>query len=234
MPDTEAGRFIGMITCGFVIMIAPMIWYYLKYGCVVKGLTLWFLRPDRKPPDPKSHKQSMRRRRLKKFISLMETLPIIILASDGKIPKFGLTSYAQTADISCAHAERVRNLLRETNDIALLSSIQGAKAVCDSGASCIATNTMEDMVPGTYKSSPHSGQVMQGIAGGCTIQGRGQVRYEVVDHHGRTQVLEGDAILVEELPCRLIPPQKVMKNDDHGYFRINGTSAQLVFEDNKG
>ena len=90
MPDTEAGRFIGMITCGFVIMIAPMIWYYLKYGCVVKGLTLWFLRPDRKPPDPKSHKQSMRRRRLKKFISLMETLPIIILASDGKIPKFGL------------------------------------------------------------------------------------------------------------------------------------------------
>ena len=67
------------------------------------------------------------------------------------------------------------------------------------------------------------------IAGGLKIQGRGQHRFEVLDHHGRKQVIVGEGILLEELHCQLIPPQKIMADDDEGCFRING-KEQFVLQ----
>ena len=49
----------------------------------------------------------------------------------------------------------------------------------------------------------------------------GQHGFEVLDHHGRKQIITGEGILLEELHCRLMPPQKIMADDDEGYFRIN-------------
>ena len=40
--------------------------------------------------------------------------------------------------------------------------------------------------------------------------------------------------MLEELHCRLTPPQKTMANNDEGCFRINGKGAQLVFANNNG
>ena len=77
-------------------------------------------------------------------------------------------------------------------------------------------------------------KVMKGIAGGCKIQGRGQVRYEALDHYGRVKTIEGLAWLIEDLPVRLIPPQKVVPNGSVGDCLINGERAQLVFASDGG
>ena len=60
------------------------------------------------------------------------------------------------------------------------------------------------------------------------------MRYEVIDHHGVTQTITGAGILVEDLPCRLIPPQRVMPSNEQGHFRINGQEAKFIFASNSG
>ena len=35
---------------------------------------------------------------------------------------------------------------------------------------------------------------------GLVIRGKGRISYEVIDHHGIIQVLEGPGLLIEDLP----------------------------------
>ena len=60
------------------------------------------------------------------------------------------------------------------------------------------------------------------------------MHYEVIDHHGVTQEIMGPGLHIEELPCRLIPPQRVMPTSNDGYYRINGEEAKVVFKSNSG
>ena len=113
-------------------------------------------------------------------------------------------------------------------------TLDGILTVCDSGASTFAASAESDFAKGTLVRTEGDTQRIQGIAGGLKMQGRGQCRFEVLDHHGHKQVITGEGILLEELHCRLIPPQKIMADDDEGYFRINGKGAQLVFANNNG
>ena len=75
---------------------------------------------------------------------------------------------------------------------------------------------------------------MKGIAGGLQIKGQGTVNYEVVNHHGVLQTILGSGLLIEDLPCKLIPPQCVMLNNDNGYYKINRARAKFVFANNNG
>ena len=209
-----------------------MIWYLCKIGHYVREIThQWFPRPQRKHPDPKKKQQSLRRRRLRQAVLTLSTLPLIVRG--GESNPLGLVASTDLSKISHKQAQRIRQHLGDTNESGLLSHINALHAVCDTGASKISTNDINDFVAGTYNESQNQ-QVMKGIAGGLTIKGRGIVEFQVIDHHGIVQTLKGEGLLIEELPCRLVPPQIVMPNDDIGYYRINGTGGKFVFNNNHG
>ena len=67
------------------------------------------------------------------------------------------------------------------------------QTACDSGASTFATSAESDFAKGTLVRTKGDGQKIQGIAGGLKIQGRGQCRFEVLDHHGHEQIITGEA-----------------------------------------
>ena len=136
-----------------------------------------------------------------------------------------------TADFK--QADALRNLIKESTNVEFLKSINGVSGIVDSGASNFSAFDKFDFVEGTYQ--PCNGEtVMKGIAGGLNITGKGKARYEVVDHHGVTQVIEGPGLHIEGLPCRLMPPQRVMPTSNEGHYRINGDEAKFVFWSNSG
>ena len=73
-------------------------------------------------------------------------------------------------------------------------TLDGILTVCDSGASTFATSAESDFAKGTLVRTKGDTQKFQGIAGGLKIQGRGQHRFEVLDHHGHKQVIAGEGI----------------------------------------
>ena len=145
----------------------------------------------------------------------------------------GLMSYHELKNFEPARAEQLRDLISQSPGATCLSSVGAFEGVVDSGASKFATSDPMDFVEGTYEKDK-AGTMMKGIAGGLQIVGRGTVRYEVMDHNGVIQIITGEGLHVEGLPCRLIPPQKAMPTDDDGDFRINGQRAYFMFANTKG
>ncbi len=92
---------------------------------------------------------------------------------------------------------------------------------------------MHDFIDGTYEPTDGT-RAMKGIASSLSIKGKGRVRFEVIDSHGVTQVIKGPALHTAELPCRLLPPQKVFNTDKEGHYRINGEGGKFVFANNRG
>ena len=223
LPWTSAGTFIGVMSTLKVLMLPSILWALGGLEEFLKGLRLWFAEANREPPDPKTLKDRLRRRRIKRLRRAMlvaASLPVFSQAQG----THGLTTYEKTANVAQAHAERVRESLHLTEDENFIEGTDGMLTVCDSGASTFASSNILDFVPGTFVKTEGT-QMMEGIAGGLKILGRGLVRFEVIDHHGHAQVIQCEGALIENLPCRLMPPQKIMKTNDDGHFRINGESA---------
>ena len=196
-----------------VVFIDPIYYYVSQYYSVVELFQqVWFSGSKRKPPDPKSNKLRMKKRKLKQLLTTVATLPIIVRCGHnvdyGLIG--GLSDVVAEVETNNDHkferAELIRNTIVNNSSQAFLANFNGLEAVIDSGASKISTFDKNDFVPGTFIET-ETKKVMKGIAGGLTIEGRGQIRYEVVDSHGVTQTLEGVGLLIKELPCRLMPPQ---------------------------
>ena len=150
-----------------------------------------------------------------------------------KLEAVGLTSTVDPSKLDSTQAEVVRNIIRDSTNTKFLSSLNAINGVVDSGASTFSTFDKDDFIEGTYV--PSDGDtVMKGIAGGLKISGQGTVQYEVLDHHGVTKHMKGPGLHIEGLPCRLIPPQKVMPTKEDGHYRINGDEAKFVFANNSG
>jgi hypothetical protein len=156
----------------------------------------------------------------------------IVRAGHQNATEIGLLS-ANGESITPEQALLVRNVLDQTLDDDFLNTLQGFTGVVDSGATSFSTSEETDFKPGTFVKC-ETKQVMKGIAGGLEISGKGQVEYEVIDHHGVVQYIEGPGLLIKKLPCRLIPPQRIMTDDSEGYYRINGEGGKFVFANNSG
>ena len=207
------------------IFVNAMIWYLCKCGSIIKAV----LRPEPKPPDPKLRRERLKRRRLRDYLRLVTSMGVVIFGGNNDV------AYMAAADgnISEAHAVQIRSAIANTHDTTLLENIGALSGVADSGASKISTPFKEDFVEGTLNLTKGV-RSMNGISGGLNILGEGTVRYEVLDSHGVTQIWERPGLLIEDLPCRLIPPQQVMEDDSHGDYRINGEHAYFIFANNNG
>ncbi len=239
MPNTRAGHYMGIFMTGIVIMMDVSVWVMSGFGFIVRKYQDWFFRPERKPPDKqneweRSERRRLRmgRRRLLQTLVLLSSMPEIVRCGSRKDVAF--MSADSLKHLTRKQAESIRRTLRDTKDEELLQTLQAITGVCDSGASNFSTYDENDFIPGSLQYTKGKEQVIEGIAGGLTIEGRGTVRYEVVDSHGVTQVIEGPGLLIRQLPTRLLPPQKIMPTNIKGYYRINGEGAKFIFANNSG
>lgn len=70
-----------------------------------------------------------------------------------------------------------------------------------------------------------------GIAGGLNIAGEGLVELQVLTRKGRVKKLTRPATNVPDIPVNLIPPQVIMRNNNDGFFNVNGEQAMFEFAD---
>ena len=74
---------------------------------------------------------------------------------------------------------------------------------------------------------------MAGIAGSLEITHSGITNYQTIDTMGRIVNIERVGYLIPGLPVCLLPPQKLMKDEDDEWYRINDKRAELQFKDRK-
>ena len=239
LPNGLGGRFM----CHFskILLLDPILFYLTGIGTMVRSFrNLWFDRPPRKPPhQPKAkHLRRKPKHPLSLAMALMTNSPEIVQGSTratfehlGFSAQEELHKHEDSSGLSNEKAKAIRELIQGTMNEDSLTSINGITGVIDSGASAFSTFDENDFVEGTYEECKNE-TVMKGIAGGLPTLGKGLISYEVVDHHGVTQTIQGKGILIKDLPCRLIPPQRAMPDDSHGYYRINGQEAKFVFNNN--
>ena len=233
LPGIKASALL-LYLCLRTVVIDPAILYLNKLGYMVKTLRqMWSVRPKRKPPYSVKPTQT-RRKQLLQALLFLHSVPHIARGNyTSKLEAVGLISTIDPSKLDSTQAEVVRSIIRDSTNNEFLSSLNAINGVVDSGASTFSTFDRDDFEEGTYV--PSEGEtVMKGIAGGLKISGQGTVRYEVLDHHGVTQYITGTGLHIEGLPCRLIPPQKVMPTKEDGYYRINGDEAKFVFANNSG
>jgi hypothetical protein len=165
------------------------------------------------------------RRRLLSAIALILALPSITAPVHGARSVALMAHKVHCGNWSPSERSTLRDLLRDTSDAGpgSVAAVGGLRGIVDTGCSQVATFDKSDFLPGTFK--PSSGTFMGGIASGLAILGEGSVRYEVLDHKGRIRVFATTALLVEGLPVRLFPPQRLMPTRDSGYFSINGADG---------
>ncbi len=138
MPNTQAGRHVGIIYTFGVTLLNPIIWYLQKLGYIVHVFNLaWTNRPEPKPPDPKKDLGKLWRRRLKQMLLLMSNLPQFAMSSH--FDEFGFCTMSSTDGITDSCAACLRSAIRDTAQVGLLNQIDGIQAVCDTGASAIST-----------------------------------------------------------------------------------------------
>ena len=233
LPGIKASALL-IYLCLKAVVINPVIMYLNKLGHMVMALRqVWSVRPKRKPPYSIKPTQ-LRRKHLLHALALLHTVPHIARGAHvAQLESVGLLSSIDPSELDPSQAEVVRNIIRDSTNSEFLSSLDAINGVVDSGATTFSTFDKDDFEEGTYVPSEKE-TVMKGIAGGLKISGQGTVRYEVLDHHGVTQHITGIGLHIEGLPCRLIPPQKVMPTKDNGYYRINGDEAKFVFANNSG
>ena len=201
---------------------------------------LWKKPPDPDPPKAITHvKKSSRRNRcstlnaMARLLTATTLLPAVLGSADFHLREDLRGCMAKgrgvldSSRLSPAQAKQIRRHLKE-----LPTGLLGhagpttLESICDSGASVISTPQRADFV--TYNECPKQ-QVLTGIAGGLKIEGRGVIRYEMIDRTGGLRVVERNAVLIPDLPVRLIPPQCIFNEEYMGHCRISGSKCSLNF-----
>jgi len=100
------------------------------------------------------------------------------------------------------------------------------KVIIDSEASQSCTNSRSDFIPGTFRVSEH--KRVQGIAEGLRIEGIGMVRWLCHDCSGQPCIITLEALLLQDLPIRLLSPQQLTK-DKRNSFIIGSNESILSF-----
>ena len=70
---------------------------------------------------------------------------------------------------------------------------------------------------------------MGGISCGLRVIGKGKTQFEFVTAKGKIIRIVRDAHHVPDLPVDLVPPQRLMRTAQDGWFKINGDKAMLEF-----
>ena len=232
IPNTVEGKIVACILIGYLcVLLDSVLWHLAGFGQWVLGMSeSWVAKLSRKPPDPTLHVQRQRRRKLLKVLGILQSLPVIV-AKGHSVTVANMARVIKSHDWSPENSAALRDLLRETVDQSMLASVNAKYAVADTGCSKCATGEKGDFIPSTYKPLS-AGKTMGGIAGSLPIQGIGTIRFEMLDIKGRIKVIEQEAYHIEGLPCRLIPPQKVMASRAEGNYCINGEDGgRFVYQD---
>jgi len=101
------------------------------------------------------------------------------------------------------------------------------KVIFDSGASQLCTNNRSDFVPGTFRPSEH--KRVQGIAVGLRMEGTGTLRWLCYDCTGQPCIITLEALLLPDLPIRLLSPQQLTK-DQKNSFIVGSNETILLFQ----
>ena len=119
--------------------------------------------------------------------------------------------YLLTGKVDHQDIERLRNILGDLPQGVVTGSGDFVNII-DTGCSNGATGDEQDFVPGSLR--PLSEPVMMdGIAGGLVISQKGNIRCQVITTKGTIRSMEYDAYLVPGLKCRLLSPQRFIKNN---------------------
>ncbi len=230
LPRNRSGNLLAIMATYSVCLLDPIVWClnhgrsFLQWCVRTLSFFAWSWPPTPAPDPPDRHLCRTRRRRLQRAVALIMALPGIHARRSCSAGRHPLAFVAQK--VSCGHwspSERstLRDLLQASAGLSdSLLSGDGFRGVIDTGCSKIATFDRADFVDGSFVAS--SGTSMGGIASGLAILGEGTVRYECLDNLGRIRVFQGDAVLVDKLPVRLFPPQRLMPSSASGSYRING------------
>ena len=226
LPQNRAGKILATISTYAVCLVDVVVW------CLTGSVSLlqlldrsvnWsMVPPPPKPPDDLPHRSRHRRRRFLTALALVMSLPCIHARQHHGCPPSAFVAHKiHCGNWSPTERSTLRDLLQASSD-SFISPVSndGFRAVIDTGCSKIATFDKDDFTEGTFQAS--SGSYMGGIASGLAILGEGTVRYEVLDNMGRIRVFEGSAVLVDGLPVRLLPPQRLMPTRSLGHYAING------------
>ena len=89
------------------------------------------------------------------------------------------------------------------------------------------TNNRSDFVPGTFRPSEHKS--VQGIAVGLRIEGTGTLRWRCYDCTGQPSIITLEALLLPDLPIRLLSPQQLTK-DQKNSFIVGSNESILLFQ----
>jgi len=226
VPRNRAGNILATIATYAVCLVDVVVWCLTGRASSIQLLDrslTWSFDPPPKPPDDHTgHRPRLRRRRFLHALSLVMSLPCIHARRyHACSPSAFVAHKIHCGNWSPTERSTLRDLLQASSDnfISPVSN-DGFRAVIDTGCSKIATFDKGDFTEGTFQSS--SGTYMGGIASGLAILGEGTVRYEVLDNLGRIRVFEGSGVLVEGLPVRLLPPQRLMPTRSLGSYSING------------
>jgi hypothetical protein len=136
--------------------------------------------------------------------------------------------YLQTGRLTESLKNRVKS------DLATYPRNEGIStlklAVVDTGASAICMKSKTSMIPGSYEelSKPIA---LGGISSGLEIIGKGKAAFELISSRGKKIRVVRYAFCAPGLPVDLVPPQRLMRTSEDGWFKINGEGAGLEFKD---
>ena len=123
----------------------------------------------------------------------------------------------------------MKGLLRENVFEEMVDNKDLSTGIIDSGSSLICTLFEKDFKAGTLKPLVTK-KSMGGISGKLDITHSSITDYQTIDTKGRIVLIQKTGYLVPGLPACLLPPQKLMNDDDGEWYRINNKKAELEFK----
>ena len=142
---------IGMLC----VLLSPIIWFLCEVGQWVEGLNEgWSAKTARKPPDPINGsvlrtKRRKRLRRLSTAAALIMSIPMMFNPTNAKVIA-GMARKICTGNWTPKESSTLHDLLRATNNQALIASISGMYAIVDTGCTAFSTFDKSDFIPGTF------------------------------------------------------------------------------------
>ena len=190
-----------------------------------------------KPPESKAKvKQTNRtsRKSLMKTLMILSTIPVTLRGKEinlsNQLKAFVNTDgIVQTRKLPSNLITDMKGLLRENVFEEMVDNKDLSTGIIDSGSSLICTPFEKDFKAGTLKPLVTK-KSMGGISGKLDITHSGITDYQTTDTKGIIVLIQKTGYLVPGLPARLLPPQKLMNDDDGEWYRINNKRAELEFK----
>ena len=240
-PCRRHAKHTKQTLCGFpiILMILSMVmWSMDSFGTWLKEMGFCFVdyyrrlsewvpelpRP-RKPPDPVEKKKLLILGLIAVTIKEM-IMPFIRLKSQPSTTLLkthrGGDGMLMTASLTDSTKEEVRDTPGELST--MIDQGPSKPWILDTVRSLLASGDRSDFIPGTFEDfeTPYK---MTGIAGTLEAHQKGRCKFDVVNDRGSITVLEGSAVYVPTLPCRLFCPQSFFDEYDKGHkgtFRLGG------------